>query len=247
MKETHEVTTNAGAEAARRLETLVSTIRACRICVEAPSGPPLPHEPRPVLRVSLTARLCVVGQAPGVRVHASGLPFSDPSGQRLRAWMGVTDAEFYDESRIAIAPMGFCFPGQDARGGDLPPRQECAPAWREALFAALPSFGLILLVGQYAQRWHLGDRAKKPGLTETVRCWRDYALAPSGPPCLPLPHPSWRNNGWLKRHPWFEAETLPWLRQTVRQLLEAPGAAAESASPSGSRRPIGAQNRALSP
>ena len=200
------------------LEALAAEIRACRICVEAPQGAPLPHQPRPVLRVSSTARLCVVGQAPGVRVHASGAPFTDPSGKRLRQWMGVTDDEFYDVARIAIVPMGFCFPGLDAKGGDLPPRKECAPAWRERLFATLPSFDLILLIGHYAQRWRLGNRAK-PTLTETVRNWRDYALASEGPACLPLPHPSWRNNAWLGQNPWFETETLPYLRQAVRRLV----------------------------
>jgi uracil-DNA glycosylase len=200
------------------LEAVVAAIRACRACRDAPLGAPLPHEPRPVLQVSSTARLCVVGQAPGTRVHASGAPFTDPSGVRLRQWMGVSDDEFYDESRVAIIPMGFCFPGLDAKGGDLPPRRECAPLWRKRLFAALPAFELILLIGQYAQRWRLGGRAK-PSLTETVQCWRDYAFAPETPRCLPLPHPSWRNNGWLKQNPWFEQETLPHLRQEVRRLI----------------------------
>jgi uracil-DNA glycosylase len=201
------------------LQDLLTGVRGCRICVEKPSGPPLLHEPRPVLRGAASARLCVVGQAPGTRVHASGAPFTDPSGVRLREWMGVSDAEFYDESRIAIIPMGFCFPGHDAKGGDLPPRKECAPAWREALFAALPQFELILLIGQYAQRWHLGDRVKA-GLTETVRCWREYVdCAPGEPRLLPLPHPSWRNNGWLKQNPWFSSETLPYLRVAVRDLI----------------------------
>ena len=202
---------------AQPLETLVAEIRACRTCAEAPDGKPLPHEPRPVLRVSGTARLCVCGQAPGTRVHASGMPFADPSGARLRDWMGVTKDEFYDTARIAIAPMGFCFPGLDAHGGDLPPRKECAPLWRERLFAALPQFELILAIGQYAQKWHLGRRRAKT-MTETVRNWRAFA-EDSDQPCLPLPHPSWRNTGWLKKNPWFEAEVVPYLRGEVRRLL----------------------------
>lgn len=195
----------------------MAEIRACRRCVEAPEGRPLPHEPRPVLRVSRTARLCVCGQAPGTRVHASGMPFADPSGARLRDWMGVSKDEFYDVGRVAIAPMGFCFPGLDAEGGDLPPRKECAPLWRERLFAELPQFELVLLIGQYAQKWHLGARRAK-SMTETVRNWRAYA-EDDGRPCLPLPHPSWRNNGWLKKHLWFEAEVVPYLRGEVRRLL----------------------------
>jgi uracil-DNA glycosylase len=202
------------------LEQLVDAIHGCRLCRDAPRGAVLPHEPRPVLRVARTARICICGQAPGTRVHASGIPFTDPSGDRLRAWMGVTADEFYDESRIAIVPMGFCFPGLDAKGGDLPPRREGAPAWRNALFAALPQFELILLIGQYAQRWHLGAGAK-PTLTETVANWRDYAEASGGGRrMIPLPHPSWRNNAWLKRHPWFDEELLPFLAGEIRRLLD---------------------------
>lgn len=171
-----------------------------------------------MLRVSASARICVCGQAPGTRVHASGIPFNDPSGDRLRDWMGVTPAEFYDESRIAIVPMGFCFPGLDAKGGDLPPRRECARTWRAELFDALPRFDLILLVGHHAQKWHLGPQARR-NLTETVADWRSYAEREATPRHLPLPHPSWRNSGWLKRHPWFEAEVVPYLRAEVRRLL----------------------------
>ncbi|MEJ2118575.1 MAG: uracil-DNA glycosylase family protein [Alphaproteobacteria bacterium] len=199
------------------LAILTAEIRACRICRDTPSGTVLPHEPRPVLRVSSTARICLCGQAPGSRVHASGLPFTDPSGDRLRDWMGVSTSEFYDTSRVAIVPMGFCFPGLDAKGGDLPPRTECAPAWREALFQALPTFELIVLIGQYAHRWHLKGRAKE-SLTATVGNWRSYVQG-AGPCLLPLPHPSWRNNAWLKRNPWFEAEVLPYLRKEIRRLL----------------------------
>lgn len=196
----------------RNLDSLVSDIRACRVCIEEPRGKPLPHEPRPVLRVSRTARLCIVGQAPGTRVHASGIPFTDPSGDRLRSWMGVTPDEFYDVSRIAIVPMGFCFPGQDAKGGDLPPRRECAEAWRNDLFKLMPQMELTLLVGQYAQAWHLGP-ARKESLTATVAAWREYL-----PRFLPLPHPSWRNNAWIGKNLWFEEDLLPVLKREVRRL-----------------------------
>ena len=204
----------------RDLDALVADIRACRVCRDAPLGPPLGHEPRPVLRVSATARIGIFSQAPGTRVHASGTPFTDPSGVRLRAWMGVTDDEFYDTSRIAIVPMGFCFPGLDTKGGDLPPRRECAPLWRPRLMEALPQLELVLLVGQYAQRWHLGADARS-GLTDTVQHWREIAGRPGHPTFIPMPHPSWRNNGWIRRHPWFDAELLPWLRNAVRNRLKA--------------------------
>lgn len=195
------------------LEKLAEDIRACRFCIDEPAGKPLPHEPRPVLRVSQTARLCIVGQAPGTRVHASGTPFTDPSGDRLREWMGVSVDEFYDVSRIAIVPMGFCFPGLDAKGGDLPPRRECAVHWRGRLFDLMPQIELTLLVGQYAQNWHLGPR-RRASLTETVAAWRDYL-----PSAIPLPHPSWRNNAWIRKHPWFETDVLPALRRDVRRLI----------------------------
>jgi uracil-DNA glycosylase len=200
------------------LDRLLTKIRSCRVCAEAPSGRPLPHEPRPVLRVSRTARLGVCSQAPGTRVHASGIPFTDPSGERLRAWMGVTPQEFYDEARVAIIPMGFCFPGQDAKGGDLPPRTECAKLWHASLFSALPQFELVLAVGSYAQRWHLGAEAGET-LQATMLDWRKHLRRTAHPRVLPLPHPSWRNNGWLRRNPWFEAELLPVLRREVRALL----------------------------
>ena len=214
--------TSAPAFASRNtaLAALVGDIRACRICIDAPRGQPLPHAPRPVLRVSSTARIAICGQAPGTRVHASGVPFSDPSGARLRAWMGVNEAEFYDVCRIAIVPMGFCFPGQDAKGGDLPPRAECAPLWREQVFSTLPRLQLVLLVGLYAQNWHLGGAVTRAGLTPTVAEWRRTCDPDSRPAYLPLPHPSWRNNGWLKRNPWFEAEVLPVLRASIRDLLD---------------------------
>lgn len=194
--------------AAPDLDPLLAEIRACRHCAAA-----LPHEPRPVIRASATARILIVGQAPGTRVHASGKPFTDPSGDRLRDWMGVDEDTFYDESRIAIAPMGFCFPGLDAKGGDLPPRRECAPLWQNRVRAALPRVGLTLLVGQYAQRYHLGSRMHKT-LTETVRNAMNYA-----PEFLPLPHPSWRNNAWIRKNPWFEAKILPMLRCRIEEML----------------------------
>ncbi len=202
-----------------RLDKLAAEINGCRLCVEQPLGKPLLHEPRPVLRVSRTARLCLVGQAPGTRVHASGMPFTDASGDRLRGWMGVSSDEFYDVSKIAIVPMGFCFPGQDAKGGDLAPRRECAPHWRGRLFAEMPQVEFLLLIGQYAQGWHLG-KAAKGSLTDTVAAWRDYL-----PRALPLPHPSWRNNGWIGKNPWFETDLLPVLRREVRRMIEPPGKA----------------------
>ncbi|MEZ5815705.1 MAG: uracil-DNA glycosylase family protein [Hyphomicrobiaceae bacterium] len=198
---------------------MLAELRACRACVERPVGRPLPHEPRPVLRVSPTARLAVAGQAPGTRVHRSGVPFTDPSGDRLRDWMGVTPDEFYDVARIAIIPMGFCFPGLDSKGGDRPPRRECAPLWRERLFAELPRIELILLVGAYAHRWHL-PKGMAGSVTETVRHAPDIAAGNAVPLLFPLPHPSWRNNAWIKANPWFEAEVLPLLRRQVRSLIE---------------------------
>ena len=193
----------------RAFDRLLKDVRACRLCAEH-----LPHEPRPVLRAKPTARVCIAGQAPGTRVHASGMPFTDPSGDRLRDWLGIDRDTFYDETRVAIVPMGFCFPGLDAKGGDLPPRKECAPAWRERVFAHLKEIDLTLLVGSYAQAWHLKGRTKAT-LSDTVRAWRDY-----GPAFIPLPHPSWRNNAWIKKNPWFEEELLPHLRRRVSRILK---------------------------
>ena len=204
--------------AGTKLATLVAEVRACRACIDAPRGRPLPHAPRPVLRPSATARVAVAGQAPGVRVHASGKPFTDPSGVRLRAWMGVDEAEFYDDVRVAILPMGFCFPGHDAKGGDLPPRRECAPLWRQPLLAAMPQLELVLLVGSYAMEWHLGADAQR-GVTATVAAFDALLARPGKPRCFPLPHPSWRNNAWIKANPWFGSEVLPRLRAEVRRLL----------------------------
>ena len=201
------------------LDALAAKARACRICVEAPLQPdPLPHEPRPVLVPSATARLCIAGQAPGMRVHLSGKPFDDRSGARLREWMGVTTDEFYDPSRCAIVPMGFCFPGYDAKGSDMPPRRECRATWHDALFALMPRIELVLAIGAHAQAYHLG-RARARTMTETVAYWRRHMLRNERPRVLPLPHPSWRNTGWLRRHPWFEAEVVPALREEVRRLI----------------------------
>jgi uracil-DNA glycosylase len=190
------------------LDSLVAEIRGCRIC-----APHLPLGVRPVLHVSATAKLAIVGQAPGIRVHRTGLSFNDASGDRLRAWLKMDRDTFYDTSQVAIVPMGFCFPGYDKAGGDKPPRRECAQHWRARLFEVLPDFPLTLLVGSYAQNWHLGERAKA-NMTETVASWREYA-----PRFIPLPHPSWRNNGWIKRNPWFERELIPYLRKRVRAVL----------------------------
>ena len=190
------------------LDTLLEDIRACRACAEA-----MPHPPRPVIQAGASARIMIVGQAPGTRVHASGRPFTDPSGDRLREWMQVDEATFYDESRIAIVPMGFCFPGLDEKGGDLPPRRECAPLWQERVRTQLPNVALTLLIGQYAQRFYLRSQAHKT-LTDTVKNAAQYF-----PGFLPLPHPSWRNNAWLRKNPWFEAKILPMLRCRIDQVL----------------------------
>lgn len=198
---------------AASLNRLVADIRACRICLETPHKTPLPHEPNPIIRARTAARICIASQAAGTLAHESSTPFNDPSGNRLRDWMGVSRGEFYNEDLVAIVPMGFCFPGQDAKGGDLPPRRECAPQWRERVFAHLPNLELVLLVGAYSQKWHLGSEACKT-LTETVEAWRDFT-----PFYVPLPHPSWRNNVWLKRHPWFEAEVLPYIRKRIRAIV----------------------------
>jgi uracil-DNA glycosylase len=201
-------------------DDLAAQLRACRICRDAPRyGGALPHEPRPIIQGSASARLCIASQAPGTRAHASGIPFADRSGTRLREWLGMDETTFYDASKVAIVPMGSCFPGQDAKGGDLGPRRECAEAWRQPLFEALPGLDLVLLIGQYAQAWHLGD-GFKDGLTQTVMRWREILANPRKPRILPLPHPSWRNNGCLKKNPWFEAELLPRLQKEVRELLQ---------------------------
>jgi uracil-DNA glycosylase len=177
---------------------------------------PLPHEPRPVLQASPAARLLIVGQAPGARAHASGLPFDDPSGDRLRDWLGIGRELFYDRRKLAVVPMGFCFPGYDPKGSDLPPRRECAARWRTQLMAELPLIETIVCLGSYAQKWHMPGFCRAT-LTETVRHWRE-PFGSAAPRILPLPHPSWRNSGWLKKNPWLEAEILPVLRQEVARL-----------------------------
>ena len=199
------------------IDQLRSDIAACRICRDTPVGGPyrrLPHEPRPVAVLSAEARILIAGQAPGLRVHESGLPFNDASGDRLRAWLGVDRAQFYDPHNFAIVPMGFCFPGYDGKGADLPPRRECAPRWRQAVISAMPQIRLVLAVGAYAQAWHLRLQAKQ-AMTATVADWQAHLEAG----ILPLPHPSWRNTAWLRHNPWFESELLPELRQRVLQWI----------------------------
>lgn len=165
------------------------------------------------MRARAGARLLIVGQAPGTRVHGSGVPWNDPSGDRLRAWLGLDRDVFYDDRLIAIMPIGFCYPGVAKDGGDAPPRPECAPTWHPRLRAALPHIELTLLIGTYAQAYYLGDRRRRT-LTDTVKAWRQYL-----PDFITTPHPSWRNNGWLKRNPWFEGEVVPALRTRVRRLI----------------------------
>lgn len=202
------------------IERLRDSIARCRICRDTPlkgDGDRLPHEPRPVAVISAKAKILIAGQAPGLRVHESGLPFNDASGDRLRTWLNVDRDMFYDADRFAIVPMGFCFPGYDERGSDLPPRRECAPRWRDEVMSAMPQIELVLAIGQYAQAYHLGERRKK-SMTETVQNWRNYLQSNTGIPVLPLPHPSWRNTSWLRKNPWFEQEILPSLRQHVEIL-----------------------------
>lgn len=189
------------------LDSLLREARACRLCADK-----LPHEPRPVLRAGSASRLLIVGQAPGRKVHETGIPWNDPSGDLLREWLQLSREQFYDESLIAIIPTGLCYPGTE-KGGDLPPRPECAPHWHPRLRAALPDIRLTLLIGQYAQAYYLGERRKRT-LGETVAAWREYA-----PEFLPLPHPSPRNRLWLKNNPWFGQEVLPMLRRRVAFIL----------------------------
>lgn len=195
--------------AASDFDQLLAEIRACRVC-----APFMPHAPRPVVQASPGAKILIVGQAPGTRVHASGRPFTDPSGDRLRGWMGVDEAVFYDASKIAIAPMGFCFPGLDAAGSDLPPRKECAPLWQRKLTDQLVNLRLTLLVGLHAQRFYLGSHLRKT-MTDTVRDFQAF-----GPDYIPLPHPSWRNSAWLRKNPWFEAKNIPMLQCRIKELLQ---------------------------
>ena len=191
---------------------LVARISACTLCADRFAATATAHAPRPVAWFAPSARLLIAGQAPGLRVHAAGRPFADPSGVRLRDWLGLAPDAFYDRSRVAIVPMAFCFPGYDATGSDLPPPPLCARTWRREVMDALPRLRLTILVGGHAQRWHLGT---VEGVTGTVRRWRDHA-----PAIFPLPHPSWRNTGWLKRNPWFAEDLLPVLRARVREVMD---------------------------
>ena len=192
------------------LDLLSRDISACQICAERFGATETAHSPRPVAWLSRSAPIVIAGQAPGARVHDSGVPFDDPSGDRLRDWLGVDRDVFYDRSKFAVLPMAFCFPGY-RRGSDLPPPPVCAKTWRARAVEAMPQVRLTLLVGGYAQKWHL-DR--KGAVTEIVADWRAF-----GSDYLPLPHPSWRNTGWLKKHPWFEADVIPWLRGRVKELI----------------------------
>jgi uracil-DNA glycosylase len=193
-------------------DELAESVRACRLCAARFAATRTAHAPRPVPWLSATAPILLCGQAPGARVHALGRPFDDPSGDRLRDWLGVDRATFYDRRRFAVLPMAFCFPGYDAKGADLPPPPICAATWRARALAAMPAVRLTVLIGGHAQRWHLGRATGS--VTETVRAWQSF-----GPAFLPLPHPSWRNTAWLRRNPWFEAELVPELRARVARLL----------------------------
>ena len=190
---------------------LEDELATCTICADRFAATHTQHQPRPVVWFRPGVRILIAGQAPGARVHESGRPFTDPSGDRLRDWMGVDAETFYDRDKLAIVPMAFCFPGYNAKGADLPPPKICAKTWRDQVMARVGEVPLVLLIGGYAQSWHLGTRG---GVTETVAAWRDYA-----PNSFPLPHPSWRNTGWLKKNPWFEADVLPSLRARVKDVL----------------------------
>jgi uracil-DNA glycosylase len=190
------------------LKQLLRDVRACQICAAT-----LPFGPRPVLQLASSARLVIIGQAPGSKVHQSGVPWDDASGDRLRDWLGLDRSVFYDAARVAIMPMGFCYPGAGQSGGDKPPRPECAPLWHERLLGFLPDVRLTLLIGQYAQRYYLASK-RKDSLTDTVRAFSEYA-----PRFFPLPHPSWRSVVWMRNHPWFEEAVIPQLRKAVRGSL----------------------------
>lgn len=190
----------------KNVDHLLSQVRSCQVCDGLPLGP------KPILQLSASAKILIAGQAPGRITHHKGIPFDDPSGNRLREWLGVSKGEFYDASKIAIIPMGFCFPGT-GKGGDLPPRTECADTWRKQLLGKLDNIELTLAIGQYALEWHIND-GKKTKLTDRVAAWKNYM-----PNMLPLPHPSPRNNLWLKRNPWFEKDVLPALKSRVSELI----------------------------
>ena len=193
------------------LAALTKDIRACRLCRDAPRyGAPLPHEPRPVFQVSASARLCIAGQAPGVRVHASGRPYTDPSGVRLRSWLGIGEEIFYDPEIVAVVAMGFCFPGLDGKGGDLPPRRECAELWREPIVWAFAQFGAHSARRTICSKVASWREDRRRGIERNGRrLARSVSARQDRPRLMPMPHPSWRNNGWLKRNPWFETDLLP--------------------------------------
>ena len=195
------------------MESLKARLAACTACVQRFAGTATSHAPNPVVWFNARARILIASQAPGMRVHQANKPFWDQSGRRLRDWLGVDEATFYDRDKVAIVPMAFCFPGYDAKGSDLPPPPVCARTWRRAIMQRLEGLRLTVLIGGHAQRWHLGDAARG-GVTPTVAAWRDLP-----PGVLPLPHPSWRNTAWLKRNPWFEAELVPVLRARVAEAL----------------------------
>lgn len=211
----------ASSEAAALLS---AEIAACRLCKTAPQGAPLPHEPRPVARLSGAARILVAGQAPGRRAHDSGLPFDDRSGDRLRDWMGLDRPAFYNQALVAFLPMGFCFPGNDSKGGDLPPRRECRAQWHARALAAMPQISLLLLIGAYAQDFHLRrlgrDALRGASVDATVANWRSFAEL-RRPQIFALPHPSWRNTGWLNKNPWFYREVVPCIRSAVEAEIAA--------------------------
>ena len=190
---------------------LPTTISACTLCADRFAATATAHSPRPVVWFRTGARLLIAGQAPGMRVHKSGRPFDDPSGDRLRDWLGLSREVFYDTSRVAIVPMAFCFPGYDAKGSDLPPPPICRKTWHDRVMQALRDVPLKVVIGGYAQKYHLGTRA---GVTDTVHGWRDHL-----PGTIPLPHPSWRNTAWLKRNPWFETDLLPDLRRRIDEVM----------------------------
>lgn len=192
---------------------LKTRITACRLCTDRFAATKTAHQPRPIVWFAKGARILIAGQAPGARVQASGVPFDDPSGDRLRDWMGLSRADFYDQNRVAILPMAFCFPGYNAQGADLPPPPICAKTWHASVMAEFGRPDLMLLVGGYAHKWHL---QAKTNVTDTTKGWRDHA-----PWLFPLPHPSWRNTGWLKANPWFHTDLLPDLRQTVQHAMQA--------------------------
>lgn len=192
--------------------SLLSNIQSCALCADRFAATRTQHRPRPVLHANPSAKILIAGQAPGARVHASGLPFDDRSGDRLRDWMGIDRATFYDQTQVAIVPMAFCFPGYNASGSDLPPPKICANTWRAAVLETLPNITTTLLIGGYAQKWHLGPTTGN--VTDTVAQWRSHA-----PHRFPLPHPSWRNTAWLKRNPWFQTDLLPVLQSTLEQAL----------------------------